>query len=167
MNYDFSFSPRAFWGTAICLVTLLLATFLAGFVIGTIREAHRHPALVQAHPILSRAHASPTVATPTASAPENSSTTPSPSTSSAQAQTKHYCLQFGIFKDKGPADQLVKDLSGKGVTATETTKEDQYEQTWLVIRAGDFSSFEDASQAADGLRPKLSQPVLVRPSDSL
>jgi len=172
MSYDFSFSPKAFFGTILCLAGLLIATFFAGVVVGTLRQSPLAktstpaPASPPKRIFASNksAAANPAPSTP---AQENATPPPTQEQASLHQEQRRYCLQYGIFQDKMQADQLLKDLSTKGVTASEATKEDQYKQSWIVIRSGDYATFEEASQSADILRPKLNQPVLVRPSASL
>jgi cell division protein FtsN len=183
MSYDFSFSPKTLIAIVFCLVGLLLITFFAGFFTGVVRLSHSQvipdkflkPDLQQ---LTSKEKSAPKAAAPTPVAgtaeepvkqsanPEAAGKSTTPGAAGKQ-EDRHYCLQFGDFEDKTLADQQIRELAAKGVTATETSKEDAYQRSWFVVRMGSFDSFDEASQAADGLRTKLSQPVLVRPADSL
>jgi cell division protein FtsN len=186
MSYDFTFNHKTFFALVFCLVALLLATFFAGFFTGILRIPRSQvissksstPKLEKLVSTEKDAQTKPVAQNPATGTSEES---PKPSAgqvkSAETADTKmnnigkqeerQYCLQFGSFQEKSQADRQLNDLAAKGITAMEESREDSYQQNWFVVRMGAFQNFDEASQAADGLRSKLNQPVLVRPTDSL
>lgn len=171
MSYDFSFTAKTWIALVCCSVGLLTATFFVGFLSGRLYAPQEI--------ILPREKqfggARGTSSTPSGTA--ISSTKPAaqevPVTKmvvkedSTARDVQRYCVQFGSYQDKTTADQRVKDLAAKQIVAEEEVRQDHYQQSWFVVRMGSYDTLDEASQAAEGLRSRLNQPVLVRPVDSL
>lgn len=100
--------------------------------------------------------AKPVVATPAAK-PESAASKPQPEPVNSTAVKDSYMVQVGLFSDAAKVKQLQAKIAGLGIETT-TLKDGGK----IRLRAGPYSSKEEAVQAADKLKAAGYQTMLVR-----
>jgi DedD protein len=95
-----------------------------------------------------------TTTLPAPGAPETPTEAPAP------APVEQVTIQVGSFSDKGNADILVQDLREHGVAASAQTTQ-QGGNSLYKVKTGSYQSREQAEAAAEGLRRKGYNAVIV------
>lgn len=172
MSYDFSFTPKTWIALLCCSAGLLVVTFFSGLLVGRLHAPQvinpsQQKSFAGGKVASSSKSAGNTPAQAKLAAPESVAAKAATKSDAPERDIQRYCLQFGSYQDKTIADQRVKDLAAKQIAANEEVRQDHYQQSWFVVRMGSYDTLDEASQAAEGFRSRLNQPVLVRPVDSL
>jgi cell division protein FtsN len=81
--------------------------------------------------------------------------------STLKSQSSKYALQLGSYKNRSQAEELEKELRGKGYNAYILEVSILDKGTWYRVKVGDYEDLEQAKQAAVDLQQKESLSVII------